>query len=175
MKRTRSITALILGVVLAIPSVGYVRKTEMTFADGYNGASWEKTVTESISYAYKDEETNSINGALPQYYSTTGYTNTCANVAGAIVLGFYDKTYDNLIENFTSTRVYRDKIFYSAQTQAVQQTIIQLYEDMETNTHEGGTTIDGFKNGLKKYVNRKGRNISYSQVVSNSTVGLSNI
>lgn len=107
---------------------------------------------------------------MPRYYNVSSYTNTCANVAGTTVLGYYDQYYDNLIENFTSTRVVFGLVIYNGQTDAVQAVINQLYVDMGTNATEGGTTINGFKNGMVTYVARKNRQLTYSQIVSGSTV-----
>ncbi len=139
------------------------------YGAGYNGAIMTGTETETITYASKDETEYAIKGGLPTYYDISTRQKTCANVAGAIVLGYYDKTYDELISDFTSARVIRDKVIYLAQNGAVQAVIDNLYATMETNsTSSGGTSVAGFKNGLKKYVNVKGKNITYSATGQNN-------
>lgn len=138
------------------------------YGDGYNGAIMTGTETETITYAWKDEIQYAINGGLPLYYDTSTRTRTCANVAGAIVLGYYDKTYDELIPNFTSARVIRDRVLYNVQTDAVQAVIDSLYVKMNTDSTSGGTTIAGFKNGLKSYINEKGKNVAYSGTGQNN-------
>jgi len=139
---------------------------EIRFSDGYNGSTYVKSESMTITYATKDVVEYSINGNVPVYYSDL--SNCCANVAGAEVLGYYDRTYDNLIENFTAARVIRNKIFYNAPTQTVSDTIANLYNRMGTNSGSSGTTIIGFKNGLSSYVQDKGRQISYSSLGSYS-------
>lgn len=160
----------LMSFVLAIPVFYVPIEQEMTFADGYNGASLENSVFTSIPFSRKEEEEFLINGGLPLYYDVSSRTNTCANVAGAIVLGYYDKTYDDLIENFTSARVIRDRVLYAKQTEAVEDTMARLYTTMKTNVTEGGTTVANFKTGLQTYVNEQGKNISYVDVISNESL-----
>lgn len=138
---------------------------EITFADGYNGASLSNIEKYNISYASREEEKVSINGRLPEYYNLSDRQNTCANVAGAIVLGYYDKDFDELIENFTSARVIRGRVTYYPQTQAVFDVMEELYGLMETNVTEGGTTVGNFKSGLQTYVESHGRNVTYQKAV----------
>lgn len=151
-------------ITVSVPKVANQSET-MYFGSGYNGSIYEGSSTEYISYATKSENEYVIKGGLPRYYDRGTKENTCANVAGAIALGYYDKTYDELIPNFKAARVIKDKVIYSAQTEAVQAVIDKLYVSMDTNsTSAGGTTIAGFKNGLKSYVNGQGRSVLYSSV-----------
>ena len=152
------LAAVLLSAVFAAPVLGGTR--EMTFADGYNGGSWVESVEQTISFSTKDDQEIAFYGGMPKYYNVSSYTNTCANVAGTTVLGYYDQYYDNLIENFTSTRVVFGLVIYNGQTDAVQAVTNQLYIDMGTNVTEGGTTINGFKNGMVTYVARKNRQLT---------------
>lgn len=163
--------AIVMSVLFVMPMSNILIDDEMTFA-GYNGASLENTVSLSIDFAYKEDNEVLINGGLPEYCDWSSRENTCANVAGAIVLGYYDKTHDELIENFTSARIIRDKVLYSKQSDAVDGVLSTLYTAMKTNITEGGTTIDNFKTGLTDYVNEREKNIAYSQVVSNQELNL---
>lgn len=148
---------------------------EKRFCDGYNGSSYERSESLTISYATKDETEIAINGNLPLYYNTGNYTNTCANTAGAIILGYYDRTYTNLIENFTPARIIGNRIIYYSQNTVVQNVINTLYVDMGTNANgSSGTTITGFKNGLRDYVNRQGYSITYNGIGSYSTFSTTN-
>ena len=157
-------------VVVSVPNFTIQSET-MYFGSGYNGSVYEGSSTEYISYSTKSENEYAIKGGLPRYYDRGTNDNTCANVAGAIALGYYDKTYDELIPNFKAARVIKDKVIYSAPTEAVQAVIDKLYVSMETNgTSAGGTTISGFKNGLKSYVNDQGRSITYSSVGQNNKI-----
>lgn len=162
----KKLAAVLLSVLFAVPMFSAPR--QMTFADnGFNGASLDRTEFKTISFAAKENDENSFYGALPEYVDGSGRQNTCANVAGAIVLGYYDKDYDNLIENFTSTREIFGKLIYTPQTDAVLDVMARLYDDMKTNVTAGGTTVANFKSGFQTYVNEQGRNVSYTQMVSN--------
>lgn len=157
-------------ITVSVPKIANQSET-MYFGSGYNGAVYDGSSTEYITYSTKSESEYTINGGLPRYYDRGTKINTCANVAGAIVLGYYDKTYDELIPDFQAARVIKDKVIYSTQTDAVQAVIDKLYVSMDTNgTSAGGTTIAGFKNGLKSYVNGRGRSISYSSLGQNDKI-----
>ena len=162
------LATVLLSALFAAPM--FCAPREMTFADGFNGASWEETIEETVNFSYKQDEETFIEGTLPTYYDLSTYANTCAPVAGSIVLGYYDQYYDNLIENFTSTRVIFGMKLYNSQTEAVQTVINQLYSDMGTNNTEGGTTINGFKSGMTTYVGRKGRSVTFSQRVFKQSI-----
>ena len=161
----KKLICLILSIMCGVGIVPFSTTTEevLYYGDGYNGAVLVGNETETITYATKEETLYAINGGLPLYHDTSSRPKTCANVAGAIVLGYYDKTYDELIPNFTSARVIRDRILYNVQTDAVQAVIDSLYTKMGTNsTSSGGTSVAGFQNGLRTYVNEKGKNLSYT-------------
>lgn len=148
--------------LVSAPYLGNSGTETLYFSSGYDGSIYEGSYTEYVSYATKSEYEDSIKGGVPRYYNVGSNSNTCANVAGAIALGYYDKTYNELIPNFDAVRVIKDKVLYRAQTEAVQIVIDKLYNTMATNsTSAGGTTISGFKNGLKEYVNGQGRSITY--------------
>ena len=166
----KKFVALIMGIMLAIPVFCMPADREMTFADGFNGASLENTVRSSIQYADKQEEAIEISGRAPRYYDVSDRDNTCANVAGTILLGYYDKDYDERIENFTSARVIRGRVTYYTQTQEVQNAMARLYTTMKTNVTEGGTTVNNFKAGLQQYVNEHGRKIVYTKTVNNQSL-----
>ena len=147
---------------------------EMCFADdGFNGSSFIRTEQEVINYAYKTETEDYISYSVPKYYSTGDTPNVCANTAGAILLGYYDKTYDELIPNFTAGRTIRGTYIFNAQTSAVQDVIDDLYVRMATNTTGNGTTANNCRNGLASYVNSKSRNVAYTSVVSGGTINYS--
>lgn len=163
--------AIALSALFAVPM--FCAPREMTFADGFNGASWVETIEQNISFSYKDDEEMVIDDAFPTYYDLNAeLENSCAPVAGSIILGYYDQYYDNLIENFTAVRYIFGMKLFNSPTEEVQETINQLYIDMDTNVIEGGTTINGFKTGLQTYVERQGQDVSYSQKVSNQNVNL---
>ena len=159
-------------VFLCAVSIVPEAKAERYFADGFNGATYEGSSTEIVDFARKDDEEVSIKGAVPKYSNAGTYRNTCANTAGAILLGYYEKSYDELIPNFKAARVIRDRVLFATQTDAVQKVIDELYVKMDTNNGGNGTTINGFQKGLSQYINEKGRNIEYTSIVSNENLNI---
>lgn len=159
-------------VFLCVVSVFPNAKAERYFADGFNGATYEGSSTEVVNFGRKDDDEVSIKGAVPKYSNVGVYRNTCANTAGAIFLGYYEKYYDELIPDFKSARVIRDRVIFAIQTDAVQKVIDELYVKMDTNIGGNGTTIKGFLNGLLQYVYEKGRDIEYTGLVSNENLNI---
>lgn len=145
-----------------------VKPAEQTYADGFNGSTFLYTEKETVSYSSKKESEVSISGGLPKYYSTFSNTNDCAPVAGAIVLGYFDRQFDQLIPNFTAGRYIRDQFIYTAQNDTIVNLTNTLYGLMDTNTSGNGTTVNQFKNGLQEYAQSRGRTIGYSSVMNGS-------
>ena len=168
----KQIASIFLCVLLFLCCAGYISVpiNERVYADGFNGSTYEGSATETITYSTKKDNKSFIAGGVPKYFNTTEYTNTCANVGGAIVLGYYDKEYEELIPNFQAARVIRDKILFAKQTTAVQDVIKDLYKKMDTNVTGAGTTAKDFRTGLQNYVLEKGRKISYTSVVNNEKI-----
>lgn len=169
----KKVLAVLLVMLVMVGTIGCFpgSATEMVFADGYNGSTYEGAGVETITFSSKNDEEIFIDGGLPKYYDTnTENKNTCANVAGAIALGYFDKDYDELIPNFKAARVIRDKVLFSSQTDAVQEVINDLYRKMDTNSLGNGTSVEQFQNGLEQYVKEQGRDISYTQLVENERI-----
>ena len=123
--------------------------------------------TQKIEYSKKSEASYKISRGLPSYMQTS-YENSCANIAGGIVVGYYDSFYDDLLPAYTAYSGGR----WTAESSATRNLIDTLYYDMKTNVY-GGTTYENFKTGLSAYVARRGRNISYSSLASGNTLNFS--
>ncbi len=149
------------------------KKTAVTtYSDDalYSETATQNTVTDAFSYSRKEVVSYKINNSFPNYYNTNiSLTNTCANVAGANVIGYYDRYFDELIPNCASgilrgtNYVYYEMLLFKEKKQAV---IDWLYTAMKTNTIDDGTTEDDCLEGLAEYVEGKGRDITYSSVMT---------
>ena len=132
---------------------------------------------EEFYYDYKTSETYVINNdSFPNYYNTNNVLqNICANVAGANIIGYYDRNCENLITNFVPgiQRPY-GYLYYNIMqnAQAIQGVINTLYYDMETNSEQPGTSQIDYENGLEKYVEDRGYNITYCSIMSGETLSL---
>lgn len=143
-----------------------------TYSDDalYSETATQNFETETFTYSRKEVSQYQINNTFPDYYNTNvSLTNTCANVAGANVIGYYDRYYDELIPNCASgilrgtNYVYYEMLLFKEKKQAV---IDLLYTAMKTNTIDDGTTENDCLEGLAEYVEGKGRDITYSSVMT---------
>ena len=123
-----------------------------------------ETNSVKVNYANKDEDTFSMALKHP-YYTFSANPSDCACVAGANVLGFYDRYDEELIPNHASGSLLMGKYIYSIQDTSVYDVIRQLYVDMGTTSE--GTTVQEFKNGMITYCNRKGKTITFTSCMKN--------
>ena len=107
MKRVISFFSGILMLAMMIMPV-FRPQVQVYADDGFNGASFQGKETVYINYAYKVEDKNTVDYGLPSYTDTSDHLNTCANPAGATAIGYYDRTYTNLIPDFEPGRFIRD-------------------------------------------------------------------
>lgn len=123
------------------------------------------TSTETIYFTQRDEQSSATVNNVPLYQKQTILSNSCGATAGAIVVGFYDKYYENLIPDYTSyftaTGRYKpaDRVYVPA-------LIENLYYLMETNVEDVGVSEDECLNGLRKYVQNASLSIDYKSVKS---------
>lgn len=148
--------------------------------DGFSNAGSKTTVTETFAYATKETVTNvQINNTFPAYYNTDiSLTNACGSVAGANVIGFYDRFFENLIPDHSPGVKRGSNYYYNPMTvnKALKQAVIEdLYVRMGTNASQGGTSITGYLNGLSSYVQSNGYSFSYDSLMNGSTLSLSSL
>lgn len=121
----------------------------------------------SITVNYENKDENTFGMALKHpSYTYSANRSDCACIAGANVLGFYDRYDENLIPNHTSGKLVFGKFVYNSQDTYIYDLIGQLYVDMGTNS--AGTTVAEFKNGMITYCNGKGKSISFSSCMRNN-------
>lgn len=180
-----AVTAIVIIAICAIiaistsfetSSVAYASSADMTDEVYYAGASEPRQETETFSYATKTTESYTINASFPAYYNTNNtITNTCAPVAGSIILGYYDRYFTDLIPNVTVGRERNGKYTYYAMTMgaAGKQAVIEdLYQRMQTNVSAPGSTQAQYESGLTAYVQANGHSISYESVLTNGSFDL---
>lgn len=117
---------------------------------GYSGSGNTTEIRETLNYSSKTENLYTMKGNLPNYSGVEGGTN-CANVAGGVLVGFYDRFCENLIPNFQSYRVLGTTIVYKSSTDESTKVIADLNNLMETDNNQLGTTFTGFESGMVKY------------------------
>lgn len=135
----------------------------------YFGDSTPTDVNEEIAYAKRNNTSYDFPNGLPSYGSNK--LNSCGPSSGAIVVGYYDYFYPNLVPNYSTTYVLNNRVRYYQQSTEIN-TLIEstLYSDMSAS---GGVTFSSYKAGLEKYVKRNGYSVSYTSVMSGSNLDYS--
>lgn len=175
--RTKTISKTIVAIsiiVLAFTAFFAVcfapQAANVAFADGieelsYRGASGLVTTTDTFSYSTKTTESYFINSSVPAYYDTANRNYTCAPVAGANLIGFYDRYFPNLVPDIATgyTRGTRYTYYpmprYETQLQSL---INDLATRMGTNSN--GTSANEFCYGVTSYVESKNLSVSYTSL-----------
>ncbi len=189
----KSITTLLIVLLLAtismvIPQVVLIRDTVYAASnkdiyysdDGYSDNGESTLVTETFEYATKETSSEyKINKSFPAYYNTnSSLTNSCANVAGANIMGYYDRYYENLIPDYVPGILRGANYSYYQMTVNVskkQDVINELYVRMGTNSPDAGTSQEGYKSGITSYVNAKGYNVTYNSVMTGSGLDINKL
>lgn len=131
-------------------------------------------ISQEIEYSRYELYDKHLQRLCPNY-TNSNFSNACAPVAGANIVGYYDYTCPNLIPDF-ETGQFNDNgyFYYNAQNASIQTLKSELYDLMGTNTVKPGTSVNQFKNGLKSYVNNKGYSINYyaCRTILNSSFNL---
>lgn len=140
-----------------------------------NAASAEATYREdgimplasSTHTVYYEDKTNDEYKMVLRHpeYTFTPYVSSCACVAGANVIGFYDRYDENLIPDHQAGIVFQGQYAYRSEDTPVYAVIRQLYADMGTD--DSGTTVPEFKNGMTTFCNRKGKTITFTSCMKN--------
>ena len=117
---------------------------------------------ETVNFARVDNIYIETPNRVPFYHDGT-LQNACGPIGGAIIVGYYDKYFQNLIPNYTNyytaTGKYRpiDSVYIPALIQ-------EMYTEMQTNVVAPGVSESECLNGLRSYVEGKGYSISYTAV-----------
>lgn len=128
------------------------------------------TVVERIDYTRKEEEVYELPNLVPKYYENT-LANVCGPVAGGIVVGYYDKYFENLIPNYTAYYPATGKYKRNDSTH-IPALMQSLYTLMRTNVDDVGVSEADCLNGLRSYVQGKGESLSYSSIMNSSNTVL---
>lgn len=132
---------------------------------GYSGSSNTTELYETITYSQKTKTSYSIKGDLPKYSSIEGATN-CANVAGGVLVGYYDRFCENLIPNFQNYKVLGTSIVYKLLTAETSNVILKLKDLMGTDVNQLGTTFTGFQTGMSAYARSYGYTYNSESVLT---------
>lgn len=147
-------------------SFAYAETNSDIFYGSENGTTLSSTEIEYINYSYKEVVGFKLNSSFPNYYNTNNLlSNSCGNVAGANIIGYYDRYYNELLPNCVSGIERTNGYFYYPMTlnkTEKQEVINTLYKTMLTNIQKEGVSQENYNKGLLSYIKSKGRNYSHT-------------
>ena len=180
--RTKTISKTIVAIsiiVLAFTAFFAVffapQAANVAFADGideshYFGISTIYTTTETFSYSTKTTESYFINNSVPAYYDTANRDYTCAPVAGANIIGFYDRYFPDLVPDIATGYARGTRYNYYAMARYETQ-LKSLIDDLATRmgTNSNGTNKYSFMAGLSSYVASRNLSATFTDITQEMT------
>lgn len=116
-----------------------------------------------VDYYYDTYEMDDIHlERLCPNYGLITFSNSCAPMAGTMIVAYFDYTCPDLIPNFDAGYYYNGKFRYRPENSDISKLEESLYIEMGTNTEAPGTSVKQFKNGLTNYSKSKGYSVSYN-------------
>lgn len=141
---------------------------------GYFGSGTFVEQVQTVNYSSKTTETYSIPYDLPNYRGSVDGETSCANTAGAVLIGYYDRFHENLIPNYKSYIQVGNVIRYKTGTPEVFDLVEELYVLMGTDVNHSGTTFAEFQAGMLQYVTNKGYTYTTTNMFTNGALNLTN-
>lgn len=128
---------------------------------------------ETFSIVYDSREYNEYDLAIfCPTYTFAPTVGSCAPIAAANIIGFYDRYDENLIPNHKSGTLVGSWYSYALEDDAVESVIRELHSLMGT-TATTGTTENQFLDGLKSFCKSKGKNMETFSCMSGSSFSFS--
>lgn len=124
---------------------------------------------ETVNYTRREVVPVGLVNNAPLYTPISGLDNGCGAVAGAIIVGFYDKYYEELIPNYTTYLSFNGK-YKGNDATYIPKLMRELYTLMRTNVDDIGVSRDDCLNGLKAYVQGKNRSLEYEDIKNSNKV-----
>ncbi|MEG1710974.1 MAG: hypothetical protein RR054_05455 [Clostridia bacterium] len=179
------------GTNIYIPLFNYIKLNNGSYYDALSGnAISEKikntlsigaqispmaltTTSELVSFVTRNQVADySVATRPPRYTEIPGLSNECGAVAGANLLGYYDRFMVDLIPNFTPGKMISSTVYiYAYQNAEVDSVITQLYQKMDINNGVQGVTVAKFKSGFSSYCSAKGYTTTFFELMDNIVDG----
>lgn len=168
MKKLFKLSLLALSLISVLIFGGWTTEQGQTTERYADAPILSKIASTTIEYNYRTVDSKYTPGGVPCFTQISGMTNACGAVAGAEIVAFYDKYYENMIPGWVS--------YYASGTYRLQDSVYvpnvmwQLYELMQTNVKDVGVSEQEFVSGLKAYINNQGYSVNMQNVVSGSSI-----
>lgn len=156
------VLAMLCVITLCIPVASAEEAVEIYYG-ARNDVVPYSVYDETLNYTRKEVLMDTIIPMkTPQYFDlNASLPNGCAAIAGGVLVGYFDKDYENLIPNFSSVAKRGEHLIYKPVTDAAGVVMQDLFERMGVNQILPGATENDFKNGLTSYVVDHGYNIEF--------------
>lgn len=141
---------------------------------GYSGTGTFTDITQTTASYSRKETTDeyAIPYDLPAYASDVG-TSNCANVAGSVAIGYYDRFCTELIPDYQTYQQIGPIFRYKSASSEISAVQSELHELMGTDDGYVGTTFAGFELGMSDYADERGYTYeSYSVFGSDGAIDL---
>lgn len=158
-----AIFTLLLALLICLMPINVAKANEYSRFCGYSTTiSAQSNTDETINFTKRVPISYQTVNGVPKYSQLSDLENSCGATAGSMVVGFYDKYYEDLIPDFKTyigSGTYRGR-----DTVHIPKLMRELYTLMRTNIDDVGVNEPDCLNGLKSYVNGKGHSLSYTNV-----------
>lgn len=124
--------------------------------------------TVKIYYTSRNYDNKALCYRHPQYHNPGGLVGACASIAGANLVGYFDKFYEDLIPNHEAGYTKYGKYYYNLQDTYVADTIRELYSNMNGNSN--GITESNCISGLKKYCSDRNYTCDLTTIMSSGKI-----
>ncbi len=143
--------------------------------ESYFGISYTYSATENFSYATKTTQSHMFTDNVPAYFDTQSRNYTCAPVAAANLIGYYDRYFPALVPDIATGYARGTKYLYYPMSR-VQTQIQALINDLAVRmgTTASGTSQSNFEIGLSAYVTSKNLNVTYTSVTNSTSLSVDN-
>ncbi len=157
------ILAMLCVITLCVPVASAEEAVEIYYG-AKNDIVLYSIYDETLNYTRKEVLIDTkISMGTPQYFDyNASLPNGCAAIAGGVLVGYYDKDYDNLIPNFSSVAKRGEHLIFKPISDEAADVMQSLFGRMNVNMIQPGATENDFKNGLRSYVVDHGYNVNYT-------------
>lgn len=171
-RKIKEIVVVFLILVFVFAVLGIQSKSVVVYGESFSSTQvYSSSDTETIDFTNRAVDSNSTVSNVPLYYQTSDLDNACGATAGAIIIGFYDRYYQELIPNYSSYLEVIDR--YLGNDSTYIPTLMQeLYTLMRINVDAPGVSMSECMDGLNDYVSDKNRTFSYTNVKTSNGINI---
>lgn len=169
-----SVTSFLPGMSASADEPSFSASDEIRYGGFYGDsetATMSDITSEQVYYTSKSVDSFSTDNYVPFYTPNTTLANSCGATGGAIIVGFYDKYYENLIPGYTTYYTANGR-YKPVDSTYIPALMVDLYDLMRTNVDDVGVSESDCRNGLRSYVQGKGYSLTYTSIKTGSALNM---